>query len=45
MIASKQLALEYDTFKGDNFWSATIDELSSSVVYKMSMSRRTFSPF
>lgn len=45
VIASKQLTIEYDTFKGDRFSPATIDEISSSVVHNMSMSRRQFYPF
>lgn len=45
MIASKQLAVEYDMFKDDSFSSATINELSSSAVHKMSMSKDNFLPF
>lgn len=41
----KQLAVEYDVLKGDGFSSATINELSSSAVHKMSMTRIRFSPF
>lgn len=36
--AFKQLAVEYSVLKRDAFTSATINELSSSAIHKMSLS-------